>query len=69
MVMLEWVPLGLGNGSPWAANIIRSHRPERPVVAGVRRDNSQMRLRIGGEGNRTPVLIAFHADIYMFSRC
>jgi len=24
---------------------------------------------IGGEGNRTPVLVAFRANIYMFIRC
>ncbi len=27
------------------------------------------KAKAGGEGNRTPVLIAFDADIYMFIRC
>jgi len=30
---------------------------------------SPARIGTGGEGNRTPVLVAFHANIYMLIRC
>ena len=43
----------------------------KSAYALLRRDSlrfSCLKAKAGGEGNRTPVLVAIHANIYMFIR-